>query len=293
MAAKKKTTKTTKATSKKKKVVSLKKKTTKKKVVASSKPKKKGRRTNDQLCSDLRNERGRLYTKRARLVKSPKTTKNDLEYSRIENRLDAIREQLFRCGKKFSNFKKQRTKLRRHQYYLQSKIENLRARLTDKTLTKKEIAEIKKEINVIGIYKLRTGEKIRMIERTMNLPIGNVKSSSGIDKGVVSVSGGKFVVQDIIWKMTESWHKWLSSGYFYTLVLDNEIYDIEENPMIATAAVYQAYDWAMAWQHVYGTPFFFAFGHTKKGYLEIKVKEYTTDMYANEIAQHGDDIEEQ
>ena len=60
--------------------------------------------------------------------------------------------------------------------------------------------------------------------------------------------------------------------------------------MVGTAAIYAAYDWAMSWQHVYGTPFFFAFGDTENGYLEIKVKEYTTDMYADEIAKHKGDI---
>ena len=281
MAKKKKTTKKVVGKAVKKTKKKATKKTTKKTVKSkkAKTPKKLGRRSNEQICIDLRRERGNLYSRRTRLLKKPKSEENDLKYKSIEKRLDAIRTQLFKCGKKYSAFKKQRSKLRRHQRYLQSKIEKLRSRLRTEKLSKKEISAIKKEINVIGIYKLRTGEKIQMVEKTMQMPVGNVKSSTGVDKGVVSVSGGKFVVQDIIWKMTESWEKWLNSGYFETLVLDNEVFDMADNPMIATIAVYQAYDWALAWQHVYGTPFFFAFGDTVNGYLELKVKEYTTDMY--------------
>jgi hypothetical protein len=241
------------------------------------------RRTNEQICIDLRRERSNLYSKRTRLLKKAKSKKNDKAYNAIEKRLDAIREQLFRCGKKYGKFKKQRTKLRRHQYYLQGKVKKIREKLKDSKLKDKERKALIKELNVIGTYKMKTGEEIQMIEQAMKLPIGDVTSSIGIDKGIVSLQGGKFVEQDIIWIMTESWSKWLNSGYFNTLVLDDEMFDLTDNPMVATAAVYSAYDWALSWQHVYGTPFFFAYGDANSGYLEIKVKEYTSDLYTNEI----------
>ena len=260
-----------------------------------------GRRTNEQICIDLRKERARLYSKRSRILKmlqnkklkSKKREEADNDYKKVENRLEEIKDKLFRCGKKYSRLKKQRNKLRRHQYYLQSKTEKIREKMLEKGLTKKEKAALKKELNIVGRYKRQTAEEIQTIEKAMQLPTGVVSSSSGIDRGVVSVSGGKFVVQDVLWKLAESWNKWLSSGYFTTLVLDDEIFDVEDNPMIATAAIYQAYDWALAWQHVYGTPFFFAFGDAANGYLEIKVKEYTSDMYAGEIEKHKGDIEQQ
>ena len=242
-----------------------------------------GRRTNEQICIDLRRERGNLYSKRTRILKKPKSKSNDKAYNAIEKRLDAIREQLFRCGKKYGKFKQQRTKLRRHQYYLQGKVKKIREKLKDSNTTAKERKALIKELNVIGTYKMKTGEEIQMIEQAMKLPIGDVTSSIGIDKGIVSLQGGKFVEQDIIWIMTESWSKWLNSGYFNTLVLDDEMFDLTDNPMVATAAVYSAYDWALSWQHVYGTPFFFAYGDANSGYLEIKVKEYTSDLYTNEI----------
>lgn len=249
------------------------------------------RRSNEQICIDLRKERANIYSKRNRLLKKPKSKKNDKAYKSLEKRLDAIREQLFRCGKKYAKFKKQRTKLRRHQYYLQGKVNKIRKKLDSATLKDKERKALIKEMNIIGTYKLRTGEDILMVEKAMKLPVGNVKSSTGIEKGIVSLKSGRFVEQDIIWVMTESWNKWLSSGYFETLVLDDEIYDMADEPMVATAAVYSAYDWALSWQHVYGTPFFFAFGDAKNGYLEIKVKEYTSDMYSDEISRFKGDID--
>jgi len=260
-----------------------------------------GRRTNAQICIDLKKERSKLYRERTTILKNlmkPKFTgskreKAEKRYKSIQNKLISIKDRLFRCGTKFSDFKKQRTKLRKHQYYLQSKIEKLRVKIADPSLSKKERKALNKELNIVGVFKRKTAEKIHLIEKAMKLPVGTIASSRGVDTGVVAVTGGKFVVQDIIWRMTEGWHKWLSSGYFDTLVIDDEIFDISENPMIATAAVYQAYDWAMAWQHVYGTPFFFAYGDAMNGYLELKVKEYTTDMYAAEIAKHSGDIAEE
>tara|TARA_R110000822_G_C15264480_1_gene488557 strand:- start:518 stop:1276 length:759 start_codon:yes stop_codon:yes gene_type:complete len=250
-----------------------------------------GRRSNEQICLDLRKERSNLYSKRTRVLKKSASKKNDKAYNAIEKRLDAIREQLFRCGKKYSSFKKQRTKLRRHQYYLQLKVKKIREKLNDPNIKGKERKDLVKEMNVIGTFKLRTGEEIQMIETVMKLPIGNVKTSMGVDKGIVSLKSGRFAVQDIIWVMTESWNKWLSSGYFVTLVLDDEMFDLTDNPMVATAAVYAAYDWALSWQHVYGTPFFFAFGDATNGYLEIKIKEYTSDLYSDEINKYKGDIE--
>lgn len=256
-----------------------------------------GRRSNEQICTDIRKERGRLYSKRTRILKNlsnkkfagKKRKEADKQYKKIESRLDAIREQLFRCGKKYSKYKGQRVKLRKHQQYLQTKVDKLRVKLNTAT-TKAERKRIQKEINIVGKYKLKTGEEINQIEKTMKLPIGDVKSSSGVYKGVTSIKGGKFVKQGVIWEMTDGWNKWLASGYFDTLVLDDQIYYLVDNPMIATAAVYQAYDWALAWQHIYGSPFFFAFGDAANGILEIKVKEYTTSLYDEEIKRHGSDI---
>jgi hypothetical protein len=256
-----------------------------------------GRRSNEKICEDLRKERGQIYSRRTRIIKKLSNPKfkgsNRLEadkaYKTLQKRLDAIREQLFRCGKKYANYKGQRIKLRKHQQYLQTKVNKLREEF-GKAKTKAEKKRIQKEINIVGKFKMKTGEQINQIERTMKFPIGDVKSSEGVYKGITSIKGGKFVIQAVIWEMTDGWNKWLASGYFDTLVLDDEIFDISDNPMIATAAVYQAYDWALAWQHIYGSPFFFAYGDAINGYLEIKVKQYTTNLYDDEIRRHGSDI---
>ena len=178
----------------------------------------------------------------------------------------------------------------RHQYYLQGKIRNIRSEMAVSGISKKQSKSLKKKLNIIGTYERKTLDDIHLVEKSMKLPIGTIGSGSAAIKGIVSLKSGKFVDQNIIWRLTEDWQKWLDSGYFDTLVLDDEIYDMDENPMIATAAIYQAYDWAIAWQHIYGSPFYFVYGDAKSGYLEIKVKEYTTDMYTAEIAAHGGNI---
>ena len=105
-----------------------------------------GRRSNEQLCIDLRKERGRLYSRRTRTliklqnkkVQGKKRKAANKEWESLQNRLDAIKSQLFRCGKKYSKFKKQRTKLRRHQRYLLDKANS-------GTLTKKELKKLFEE----------------------------------------------------------------------------------------------------------------------------------------------------
>lgn len=252
-----------------------------------------GRKSKEQICKELKNERSRLYRKRSKLVKKKKRSKAEEEtYKEVQNRLSEIKNELFKCGKRYGRLKKQRTKLKQHQYYLNRKIQKIRDKINTKGLTKKEKAKLKKELNITGKYSREALESINTVEKAMMLPVGEIKSSKGIDRGVLSVGGGKFVIQDIIWVMTESWHSWLNSGYFNVLVIDDELIDLDDNPIVATAAVYEAYDWAMSWQHVYGTPFFFAFGDAKNGYLEIKVREYTTDMYSEEIKKHDGGIEE-
>lgn len=267
---------------KKKKAV---KKSTKKSTVSkSTKSVKRKRRTKQQICDDLRRERAALYTKRNRLVKKSKSGKlnddeqkqNDREWKKVQNRLENIKGKLFKCSKKYDKFKEQRAKLRRHQYYLAKKIKKGREEGMSNT-----------EINRIGVEERKTIEAIHALEKAMKLPVGTLRSGK---TGFQALRSGKFVEQELIYFLPEHFQMWLNSGYFHTLVLDNKLYDMADEPMVALAAVYEAVDWAMAWQHVYGSPFYFAFGDAENGYLEIKVAEYTTDMYSKEIGRQGRDV---
>ena len=232
-----------------------------------------GRRSNDQICIDLRKERGRLYSKRSAIVRKlqnkkfqgSKRKKANDDWESIQSRLEAIKEQLFRCGKKYSKFKKQRTKLRRHQRYLKSKLES-------GTMTKKELNLTYKEMR-------RTAQVINQVENAMLLPVGKMKT--GVT-GFIAVKGGKFKTDEVLWALADMFNKWADSGDFSILVLDDELIDLANDPIQAKIKVDQAIQQAMAWQHINPSPHFFAMGDIPSGYLEIMVQNYQQDMYAGD-----------
>ena len=73
------------------------------------------RRTQAEICKDLTNKRNRLYTKRNNTIKSlqsglsPKKKEvAENRLARLNNRIDKVKVKMFRCGKKYSKFKKER-----------------------------------------------------------------------------------------------------------------------------------------------------------------------------------------
>jgi hypothetical protein len=232
-----------------------------------------GRRSNEQICDDLRKERARLYSRRTRIVKKlkkkglPSKEKKalDKDWSSIEKRLEGIKEQLFRCGKKYSKLKKQRTKLRRHQRYLKDKVKK-------GNLSKKELNKTYKEMR-------RTAELINQVENSMLLPVGKMKSGK---TGFIAVKGGKFKTDEVLWALSDMFRGWVESGDFVILVLDDELIDIAANPIIAQIKIDEAIQDAMAWQHINPSPHFYAIGDIPNGYLEIHVRTYQTSLYSDE-----------
>jgi hypothetical protein len=234
-----------------------------------------GRRSSEQICIDLRRERGNLYSKRSRVLRKLQNKKvqgqnrvnANNEWDSVQNRLYAIKEQLFRCGKKYSKFKKQRTKLRRHQRYLLDKSKSGK-------LNKKEAALNFKEMR-------RTAEVINQIENAMLLPVGKMKT--GVT-GFIAVKGGRFKADEVLWALASMFDSWANSGDFSILVLDDEVIDMAGNPIEAKIKVDMAIQDAMAWQHINPSPHFYVFGDVANGYLEIMVKNYDTDMFRNDVS---------
>jgi hypothetical protein len=189
----------------------------------------------------------------------------DKSWDTIQERLDAIKVQLFKCGKKYSKFKKQRTKLRRHQRYLKKKIGS-------DTITKKQLHLTYKEMR-------RTAQMINQVENAMLLPVGKMKT--GVT-GFVAVKGGKFKTDEVLWALSDMFNKWADSSDFAILVLDDELIDLANNPIAAKIKIDQAIQQAMAWQHINPSPHFFAMGDIPNGYLEIMVQNYQQDMFVDE-----------
>ena len=232
-----------------------------------------GRRTNEQICIDLRKERSQLYSKRNRVLKKlqnkklrgQKRKEADREWQSLQNRLEAIKVQLFRCGKKYASFKKQRTKLKRHQRYLSKKV-------AQGTLNKKELKLAYEEMR-------RTIKTINEVETAMLLPVGKMKR--GVT-GFIQATGGKFKTTEVLWALSEMFKNWVNSGEFSILVLDDEIIDIASNPIVGQIKVDQAIQQAMAWQDINPSPYFYAYGDIPNGYIEIMVMNYQQDMFEGE-----------
>lgn len=232
-----------------------------------------GRRSNEQICIDLRKERSKLYSRRYRITKKLKSKKlsakqkkvAEKEWDSVQNKLEGIKEKLFRCGKKYSKLKTQRTKLRRHQRYLKTKVDK-------GTLSKKQLNQTYKEMR-------RTAQMINQVENSMLLPVGKMRTG---DTGFIAVKGGKFKADEVLWALADMFKKWNSSGDFEVLVLDDELIDMGDNPIVATIKVDQAIQDAMAWQHINPSPHFYVMGDITNGYLEIKVRNYNSDLYGNE-----------
>lgn len=238
-----------------------------------------GRRTNEQICIDLRKERSRLYSRRNRLAKKmqnkklPEKTRETAskQWDSVQKKLDGVREKLFRCGKKYSRLKTQRTKLRRHQRYLKSKVDK-------GTLSKKQLNAAYKQMR-------RTAQEINKVENAMLLPVGKMKTGN---TGFVAVKGGKFKTDEVLWALSDMFRKWNESGDFMILVLDDELIDMAELPVVAQIKIDQAIQNAMAWQHINPSPHFFALGDIPNGYLEIKVMDYESGMYGDEEYVEGE-----
>ncbi|HUV72319.1 MAG TPA: hypothetical protein VMW25_04865 [Clostridia bacterium] len=246
-------------------------------------PTRRKRRTIEEMCNDLRRDRNKLYAQRRKYIdtlsrknlSADVRKETDSKWKSVQKKIETIKDKLFKCGKKYGRLKEQRVSLRKHQHYLSKKIKEGRAAGMSNT-----------QINRIGIEERKTIEALNSVERAMQLPIAILASGKG-QALIKSLRQGRFVEQEPIWRLADRFQELLNSAYFETLVLDDDIYDMAALPIVAIAAVYQAVDWAMAWQHIYGTPFYFMFGDANAGYLEIKVKQFTTDLYYKEIEKHG------
>jgi len=230
-----------------------------------------GRRSNEQICKDLRKERARLYSKRNRITKKEKAgvsndleqTKLDIERDKIEDRLMEIKVKLFKCGKKFAKLRKQRTKLRRQQTYLLKKAQS-------GALSKKQLRETYQTMR-------KKAAAINEIEYAMQLPVGQITKGEA-KLGFQAISGGTFKSDEVLWALASDFDGWLASGAFSYMMLDGELIDLD-NVIYGKMKIDEAVQEAMAWQHINPSPHYFVFGDPVQGFLDIRVKTYQTDLF--------------
>jgi len=213
------------------------------KKVSTKKGTKRKRRTQDEICEDLRKERARLYSRRYRInkklekgVSSKEEKKLNKEWFRIQNRLDKIRTDIFKCGKKYAKLKKQRSKLKRHIRYLKSKAKD--------ATTLKE-----KNKNYLRIRKAMVRELI--LDSLMDKPVVRKKAP---ELGAMVTPMG-LVKEDVLFKLPDLAKEWLSSGDFKDVVLDGKRIEIV-SPVIVGMEIDEAYEEAMFSQKGYSVAFF-------------------------------------
>lgn len=228
-----------------------------------------GRRSNEQICIDLRRERNRLYSRRNRIIdrlsnpkyKGQKRTKDDNAYKEINKRLDEIRENLFRCGKKYARLKSEKRKLQRHNTYLLKKVRSGKLNSKEKNKVYREMRD--------------TVSAIKDVEKSMMLPVGYTKGNT---TGIQAIGGGKFQGDDVIWVMKSMVKTWIDSGRFEYLVLDGQVVDLG-NVLVALVEVDKAEQDVMAMQTINPSPHFYYYGDLNGGYLVINARSYLPSMY--------------
>lgn len=262
------------------------------------------RRTVDQICDDLRAERSKLYSSRSRVNKKATQATNkrkkkvfENQYRRINKRIDKIRDELFRCGKKFQKLKLKKKSLKKHQSYrasaqkkiwenmgdLKLKIDNLKKLpKTRKNVSERRVFET--ELNVLkrkyddNSKKARTTiKKINDLDQAMKLPISVLRNQK--ITGLTSTGGGTYKDEQVLWRLPDIYNSIISNGTIKILVLDGEYIDIYSNPILARMQIEQAYLTAMSYQSVGGTPKFFYYVDEINGLLQIFVNNYTTSAY--------------
>ena len=175
------------------------------------------RRTTDQICADLRKERGGLYTKRTsslkQLQKSSISKKDKAKYQKrydkASKRLDYIKEYLFKCSKKFAKLKTQKTKVNQRKSYLGKKFKE--------ATTNKEKNKLLKGIrDVVG-----DGNKLDVL---MNRAVG-------MEKGEVQFKQSGIGIADQIipaWLLVEEARTLMLSKRFDNIVIDGEPFPVDD-----------------------------------------------------------------
>ena len=175
------------------------------------------RRTTEQICADLRKERGGLYSKRnsslKKLQSSKISTKNKAkyqkQYDRASKRLDYIKEYLFKCSKKFGKLKDQKKKVNQKKAYLSKKFKDASTN-TEKNKILKSIRD------VVG-----DGNKLDVL---MNRAVG-------MEKGEVQFKQSAIGVADQIipaWLLVEETRTLMLSKRFNTIVINGEPIPIDD-----------------------------------------------------------------
>jgi len=175
------------------------------------------RRTTEQICADLRKERPKLYGKRNSALKKlqsgkvsgKKQTQLQKKYDSATNRLDYIKEYLFKCSKKFDKLRQQKKKITQKKSNLSQKFKKATTK-TEKNKILKTIRDVVSDGNKVDV----------MMSRAKFMDKGEIQFKA-MSSGVVN--------QTIpAWLLVEEARNLMLSKRFKTIVVNGEPYPIDD-----------------------------------------------------------------
>ena len=182
----------------------------------------KKRRTQAELCDSYKKQRRVLYYERAKIIKSQ--TKQKLTDKQIEkgnkrikslnSRIDKLSVKMFKCGKRYAKFRKERMSLIK-------KVSRLKVELkTNRDISSSQRNRILAEITAINA-------DIRNLTSLMGKDI--VEQQKGILAFVSDVSLGQTYEMVVLWEVKRKIDGLLQYGTFKYLSVQGEVYSLDIN----------------------------------------------------------------
>jgi len=218
------------------------------------------RRTNEQICEDLRIERNRLYSKRTRTNKllskslsQKERKKNERALARFNKRIVAINDKMYKCGNNYAKLKRQKRKLKTHQAYLMRKSKQ-------EGITKSERGRIYEDGR-------KTQQELRDIERTMRLPYQEIyRGKLGTDY----LGDKKFAEIGGLWQCSAQIKRFIDSPYFKIFIINGQEYSTDNIIRLLTA-LDDAISKGMIYGAETGSPKYSYIADEKQGIVDITI----------------------
>ena len=188
------------------------------------------RRTNIEICIQLRKDRDKLYRQRAKLINEQKlgklstkqTDKSNDRIKRLSSRIDSYKSKLFKCGKKYAGLKKKRKSLI-------NKVNRIKRLLkSDRTISKSERNKMLSEILLLN-------SDIRDLSKVMQMEI--YEQGKGKLFYVSDISLLESTEMTVIWDAKSKIEGLIRNNEFDTLIIGTEPYNLIIDRLSALFAV--------------------------------------------------------
>ncbi len=169
------------------------------------------RRTNEQICADMRSERPSLYRKRSQALQNLKKSnlsakekrKYERQYQKADKRLETIKTFLFKCSDKYKKLRDQKTKINKKKSSFKVQLDSAKTK-TERGRLLHKMRELVIDANNVDI----------LLKKGMFMEKGELKLES---KGA-----GRLNQVVPAWQMVDVSRSLIQTGDFDTIVIDGE-----------------------------------------------------------------------